>query len=117
MPIDNLDPRRHAPELLDEQDDVIVSKASDVWAFACTAYEIFTGRVPYYRFTRLWRKWIDAMERGLTPEWYEGGEPLCDIPDDLRVWIDKRWTKNPDERGDMGALAVELDDYLLKIKA
>ncbi|GLB34347.1 putative CAP_GLY [Lyophyllum shimeji] len=46
--------RWQAPELFDvESDDTIHnSKSSDVYAFACVAYEIFTGNIPFFEVPR-----------------------------------------------------------------
>jgi hypothetical protein len=58
------------------------------------------------------------MERGLTPEWNdEDGTPLCDIPSGLRDWIDKRWSRWPDERGNMEELAAKLKKYASEVES
>ncbi|KAF8076963.1 kinase-like domain-containing protein, partial [Lyophyllum atratum] len=46
--------RWQAPELFDvETDDIVYnSMFSDVYAFACVAYEIFTGNVPFFEIPR-----------------------------------------------------------------
>jgi len=46
--------RWQAPELFDvETDDVVHnSKPSDVYAFSCVVYEIFTGNIPFYELHR-----------------------------------------------------------------
>ncbi|KAF9550051.1 kinase-like protein [Agrocybe pediades] len=43
--------RWQAPEFL-ESDDEPATLASDVWSFACTAYELLTGQLPYSHRTR-----------------------------------------------------------------
>ncbi|KAG6907607.1 hypothetical protein DXG01_008225 [Tephrocybe rancida] len=46
--------RWQAPELFDVENDSMVknSEASDVYAWACVCYEIFTGNVPFYQLLR-----------------------------------------------------------------
>lgn len=109
-----LNVRRFSPELLLE-DNVVHTKASDVWAFACTAYEIFTGREPHYQIRKYGER-LKAIEEGQAPNWRnEEGILLTDISEELRDWINKRWSKDPAERGDMVSLAAELHNYASKI--
>ncbi|KAG6907606.1 hypothetical protein DXG01_008224 [Tephrocybe rancida] len=46
--------RWQAPELFDVENDSLVknTQASDVYAWACVCYEIFTGNVPFYQLLR-----------------------------------------------------------------
>ncbi|KAK2467270.1 hypothetical protein APHAL10511_000819 [Amanita phalloides] len=61
--------RWQAPELLSIDDDVSSAKtlASDVWAFACTAFELFDGELPY-----LWLNYDFAILRAI----YKGQMPI-----------------------------------------
>ncbi|KAG6839973.1 hypothetical protein C0991_009928 [Blastosporella zonata] len=46
--------RWQAPELFDINDDLVHnSKATDIYALACVAYEIFTGKLPFYELGKL----------------------------------------------------------------
>ncbi|RDB18407.1 Serine/threonine-protein kinase STY8 [Hypsizygus marmoreus] len=46
--------RWQAPELFDIENDQVVnnSKASDVYAWSCVCYEIFTGNIPFFELAR-----------------------------------------------------------------
>ncbi|KAF8996195.1 kinase-like domain-containing protein [Cyathus striatus] len=42
-----------APELFDSAvDHAILTKESDVYAFGCVCYEVFTGEIPFYEIPR-----------------------------------------------------------------
>ncbi|KAF9455773.1 hypothetical protein BDZ94DRAFT_1205430 [Collybia nuda] len=43
--------RWQAPELLENDEDVKNTKASDVYAWSCVCYEIFTGRAPFFNLS------------------------------------------------------------------
>ncbi|KAH0582271.1 hypothetical protein H2248_011911 [Termitomyces sp. 'cryptogamus'] len=79
--------RWQAPELFDDVSDELVhnSKASDVYAFSCVAYEIFTEKLPFFE--------LGKLEATVLHHVKTGGRPSC--PTDLSpAWLPLRLTRS-----------------------
>jgi hypothetical protein len=54
-----------------------------------------------------------AVLMGYPPAWHDKrGEMLTDAPVQIREWIEARWDRSPEERGNMKTLVEELDDMI-----
>ncbi|KAJ3571101.1 hypothetical protein NP233_g3972 [Leucocoprinus birnbaumii] len=49
---DSVPVRYLPPELLEDDDDMQASQASDVWMFACLSYEVLSGNAPFFQILR-----------------------------------------------------------------
>ncbi|KAG6908633.1 hypothetical protein DXG01_003811 [Tephrocybe rancida] len=94
--------RWQAPELFDLESDEDVQNTifSDVYAFGCVCYEIFTGKVPFYNITRdaTVTLQVKAHKRPLRPDapdisWRRWGlaEPIWALMEDC-------WKAEPEAR-------------------
>ncbi|CAA7268614.1 unnamed protein product [Cyclocybe aegerita] len=103
--------RWQAPELLDPCiDDPRKSPETDVYAFGCVCYEIYTGKVPFYEFT------LDAT---VILQIMLGARPSTPIPEDPafvergltnEIWrlVEDCWAQNPTERPCVAQIVARL---------
>ncbi|RDB18405.1 Serine/threonine-protein kinase STY8 [Hypsizygus marmoreus] len=93
------------PELFDvEKDDIVPnSKASDVYAWSCVCYEIFTGKIPFFELPRD-AVVIAKIQSGVrpsrplpsSPAWHSWG-----LTESIWALMQACWSKNPEERPTM----------------
>jgi len=104
--------RWQAPELVLEDENVPNIRpnfSSDIWAFACTAYELLTGRVPYHNRQRDFTVIHDIM-RGVKPG--KADELLtCAPPPQDEIWLllYSCWSVPADTRPKMTDVESQLD--------
>ncbi|KAF9441592.1 kinase-like protein [Macrolepiota fuliginosa MF-IS2] len=73
-------PRWEAPELLDDSEAIIHrTPASDIYAFGCVCYEVFTGKVPFFELPKDIMVYVKVMN-GERPS-----RPACG------TWPIRRW--------------------------
>jgi len=93
--------RWQAPELLNPESDEVDgrnSTASDVYAFACVCYEIFSGELPFHEMPRDYSV-ILAVMQGKRPR--RQSHDLCRIRglnNDMWNLIELCWTDRPSDR-------------------
>ncbi|KAF8068001.1 kinase-like domain-containing protein [Lyophyllum atratum] len=103
--------RWQAPELFDIDNDDIVdnSKASDVYAFSCVCYEIFTGNIPFFEVPRDSAVMLKVKAGArpsrppvLSPAWASWG--LTDI-----IWALMRacWNTDPNQRPTIQSIVTQ----------
>ncbi|KAJ7776887.1 kinase-like domain-containing protein, partial [Mycena maculata] len=97
-----------SPELIrpwfQPEETRVKTLASDVWAFACTVYELLTDTTPYAALpSQVAFKIAETIDRHITPL-----EVLpAQIPDKIRAILERCWAPQPAERPSM-AEVVEM---------
>ncbi|KAI9202893.1 kinase-like domain-containing protein, partial [Polychytrium aggregatum] len=85
-----------APEMLDDDDPAGSSKATDVYAFGVTMYEVLNDCNPIWSTNDGQPMRPTAIERqvvkGNRPKQFDG------IPDDIRALIERCWHQDPTQR-------------------
>ena len=91
-----------APELFNGDEEY--TSSVDVYAFSMLAYEIVTGKVPYYELGDS----ISAVSLGMKVT--DGYRPKIPnyIPDKMKSLIEKCWSKKPEERPSFEFILNEL---------
>ncbi|KAG6828049.1 hypothetical protein H0H92_009510 [Tricholoma furcatifolium] len=106
--------RWQAPELFDDETYTLVknNEKSDIYAWACVCYEIFTGNVPFAEISRDF-----TIERhiinGVRPRRPSNGDlPWREWGLTVSIWtlMEKCWEHNPGDR-------PKLDDIVLRLTA
>ncbi|KIM91557.1 hypothetical protein PILCRDRAFT_763184 [Piloderma croceum F 1598] len=90
--------RWQAPELFDPcADDTacVSSLASDVYAFACVCYEMFSGEVPFHDIRNDYRV-MNSVMLGKRPT--RPSHDMCGLDDEIWCIIESCWTHKPIER-------------------
>jgi len=105
-----------APELLvppkfaDGTEELGVTFVSDVWAFAMTAVEIYTGRVPFYHLRQ--DAWV------ITDILMNGGRPTrasChEVPEDVWGLLERCWAHAPEDRPSINDVGTLLTSVILE---
>jgi len=104
--------RWQAPELVLEDENIQgfrLTFNSDIWAFACTAYELLTSRLPYHHRQRDFTVIHDIM-RGIKPGKADARLTCAPMPQD-EIWLllDKCWSVPADTRPKMIDVEGQLD--------
>ncbi|KAG8896066.1 hypothetical protein FRC00_006548, partial [Tulasnella sp. 408] len=86
--------RYYSPELVNPEQDAPSNLSSDIWAWACVALEVLTGRRPYATKTTDLAV-IAALLRNELPN--ETEDLPIDVPD-LKLLLIKCWSVQPTER-------------------
>ncbi|KAI9190610.1 kinase-like domain-containing protein, partial [Polychytrium aggregatum] len=85
-----------APEMLDDERPTGSSKATDVYAFGVTLYEVFNDCKPIWVTIDGQPMRESVVERlvlrGVRPKQFDG------IPDDIRALIERCWHQDPSQR-------------------
>ncbi|KAF9469363.1 kinase-like domain-containing protein [Collybia nuda] len=110
--------RWQAPELFGAESDELVpnSKASDIYAWACVCYEIFTGDVPFFEFGR---DSTVMFKVGL------GKRPSCPLSasqswvawgltESLWSLMESCWKEDPSERPSAEVIVAQLSSAVVK---
>ncbi|KAF9469364.1 kinase-like domain-containing protein [Collybia nuda] len=109
--------RWQAPELFGAESDELVpnSKESDVYAWGCVCYEIFTGAVPFFEFSRdstVMLK-VGLGQRPSCP--YKTSPPWVDwgLTDD--IWLLKQdcWREDPAQRPSADGIIARFSDVII----
>ncbi|RDB18377.1 Serine/threonine-protein kinase STY8 [Hypsizygus marmoreus] len=94
--------RWQAPELYapESDKDIPNSKASDVYAWACVCYEIFTGNVPFFEIARISTVQL-KVQQGSRPSRPSTSSPAWDswgLTESFWLLIEICWSECPDAR-------------------
>jgi len=103
--------RWQAPELMLDDDNnqkVQLTSSSDVWSFACTAYELLTGKLPYHNRQRDYSVIHDILN-GVKPGRPDANQANAPGPQD-KIWqlLDRCWTVLADARPQMTEVVADL---------
>ncbi|KAG5653804.1 hypothetical protein H0H81_010474 [Sphagnurus paluster] len=112
--------RYQAPELLDPEDEEVAqnSEASDVYAWSCVSYQIFTGTAPFAHIPH--SREIDILHQVLSghrpprpadssPPWTSWG-----LTEDIWSLIQHGWTQDPAQRPTAPQLVAKLKQKIAK---
>ncbi|KAL0578823.1 Rho guanine nucleotide exchange factor [Marasmius crinis-equi] len=97
-----------APELLLE--DGATSKASDIYAYGCVCYEIFTGRHPFPELPNETAVTL-AVNQGKQPSRPVEAKKLTDL---MWALMEKCWAATPSSRPDAGRVVDEIVEMNLR---
>ncbi|KAH6904683.1 kinase-like domain-containing protein [Coprinopsis sp. MPI-PUGE-AT-0042] len=97
--------RWQAPELM-QDDDAEMTLASDVWSFACTAFEILSGVMPYSHRTKDALVLRDMAKRCKPSSQNEA--LLAQFPTYVLDVLDRCWSFSPCSRPTMSAVVEDL---------
>jgi len=106
-------PRWMAPELLSpespEQPGIQRTKASDVYAFACTSWEIFTGLLPFHKI----KNDPAVILRVLNHERPERPSPNSAAPMSDQLWslVQQCWSHDSADRPNIGKVVETMKQY------
>ncbi|KAF8956954.1 kinase-like domain-containing protein, partial [Flammula alnicola] len=99
-----------APEIMDPTLSVVKNaKASDIYALACTIYEIYTGRPPFLDNHRAAATIMLAVLRGERPSLPPPGNWTSE-EDQLWWLVDLCWKHRPEDRPEMRLIKHTLRD-------
>ncbi|KAH0578523.1 hypothetical protein H2248_003673 [Termitomyces sp. 'cryptogamus'] len=93
--------RWQAPELFEpESDDIHNTHASDIWAWACVAYEVFAGELPYAHLTReaAIMKYVPIGMRPTQPPVSSSSWSVWGLTEDIWSLMEACWVAQPAER-------------------
>ncbi|KAJ3575275.1 hypothetical protein NP233_g1195 [Leucocoprinus birnbaumii] len=92
--------RWKAPELIDPEEAGAPTKESDIYAFGCVCYEIFTGVVPFYEAIHDYSVIVSLMQGKKPSKPREDSDPyLCwGFTDTIWTVMKYCWEKNPHQR-------------------
>ncbi|KAG8702311.1 hypothetical protein FRC08_003569 [Ceratobasidium sp. 394] len=94
------------------------SFASDIWALACTFYEILTSSMPYQEVRHDWDV-VDRIRQGLMPTkpTNSPSEGLAHLQGTVWPILEKSWTYDPTLRPDIGEVLYDLHQAILTREA
>ncbi|KAJ7904729.1 kinase-like domain-containing protein [Mycena olivaceomarginata] len=104
--------RWSSPELVrpwwfQPEEACVKTLASDVWAFACTVFELLTDTMPYASLPfQIGFKIAQTIDQHITPLEAFAAQPV-QIPDRIRATLERCWALQPAERPSM-AEVVEM---------
>ncbi|KAF5351141.1 hypothetical protein D9756_008335 [Leucocoprinus leucothites] len=108
--------RWRGPELFlqDSQgEDSIPTPSSDVYSFACTAYEVLTGRIPFYEIKSegaiILTKLSDSHPNPSRPLPKDAGEELTD---ELWRLLEDCWNYEPNDRPSLNEVLRRLEEMM-----
>ncbi|KAG6915261.1 hypothetical protein DXG01_012422 [Tephrocybe rancida] len=109
--------RWQAPELYPDESDleaeeivVTNTKMSDVYAWGCLGYEIFTGRLPFHN-ARFSSTVVVKVMKGQVPSWPPDGDPawlIHGLNESIWKLMERCWAFNPTARPAMAAIVSSL---------
>ncbi|GLB37954.1 putative as part of the replication protein A (RPA RP-A), a single-stranded DNA-binding heterotrimeric complex, may play an essential role in DNA replication, recombination and repair [Lyophyllum shimeji] len=106
--------RWQAPELFNPEDeeDIPNTVASDIYAWSCVVYEMFTGQVPFARVRNaaVMSK-VSSGERPARPPVSSSSWSAWGLTEDIWTLMEDCWKDNPEERPTID----EIIDYLERI--
>ncbi|KAG8765644.1 hypothetical protein FRC12_007388 [Ceratobasidium sp. 428] len=84
-----------SPELFDNGDEMVFTKASDIWALGCTLYEALSGQLPYSDFKHDVEV-VYRIKAGIKPG-YHDEQQTGNLP---YLWpiVEACWSTLPEER-------------------
>lgn len=105
----NFRPRWMSPELLKEGTRLL-NPSCDIWSWAMTALELFTGLEPYYKIQTDWDI-PPAIKSGQIPQRvdYPPFEQYCPQPDMMWALLQKCWAMDPRQRPTIDEVVAELE--------
>ncbi|KAG6867198.1 hypothetical protein C0993_005853, partial [Termitomyces sp. T159_Od127] len=98
-----------APELISEEDN---TKESDVFAWACVCYEIFTGQVPYYKILNPTSVALGIL-LGKTPTRPEDSDAAwhkCGLTQQMWDLMEECWAFHAKDRESASAIVARLKE-------
>ncbi|CAE6485878.1 unnamed protein product [Rhizoctonia solani] len=103
--------RWKAPEILDSaSDNPPLEPSSDIWSWAMTALQLYSGLVPYYQYQKNQRI-CDQIWSGRIPkrEDYPDFDKYAPLPDKTWALLVRCWNKEPEDRPTIQDVVDELD--------
>ncbi|KAG8714537.1 hypothetical protein FRC11_008092 [Ceratobasidium sp. 423] len=111
--------RWKAPEILDSPSaNPPLEPSSDIWSWAMTVLQLYSGLLPYYQHTKN-QKICDEIRLGRTPkrEDYLDFDKYAPLPDKTWALLQKCWNKEPEERPTIQEVVDELDAINVEVSA
>ncbi|KAF9450209.1 kinase-like protein [Macrolepiota fuliginosa MF-IS2] len=107
--------RWRAPEIFIQEslgNDSPPTPASDIYSFACAAYEIFTGQIPFYE-----TRGDEAVTLKLINSHQQPSRPAPDkmveeVTDDMWCLLEDCWNHEPDRRPSVVEVLERLEDMM-----
>jgi len=99
--------RWQAPELF-QDDDACNTLATDVYAYACVCYELFSGKLPFYDIQKDFRVMgiVTKGNRPLQPS--DDRSRIRGLNDEIWNIIETCWVQEPDRRLSTGQIVERL---------
>ncbi|ESK87780.1 hypothetical protein Moror_15370 [Moniliophthora roreri MCA 2997] len=99
-----------APEILNLEDNPRKDeRPRDVYAFACTVYEIMTGKVPFYEI-QVEFSVITNVIRGKRPSRPQSTDAWC--PNEVWRLVEQCWAESPEQRFDAASIHSYLRSFI-----
>ncbi|CUA77259.1 Tousled-like kinase [Rhizoctonia solani] len=103
--------RWKAPEILDSVSDrPLLELSSDIWSWAMTALQLYSGQVPYHQFETNFRICTEITSgRALKRADYPDFDKYAPLPDKTWALLERCWNIIPEERPTIQKVTEELD--------
>ncbi|KAJ1306266.1 hypothetical protein OPQ81_010970 [Rhizoctonia solani] len=102
--------RWKAPEILDSTfDNPPLEPSSDIWSWAMTVLQLYSGLIPYHQYTKD-HKICSEITSGILPKRkdYPDFDKYAPLPEKTWALLEKCWNKEPEERPTIQDVVDEL---------